>query len=149
MRYKFIFFIQTLLLISSSQLNAQTPVDVIESTLKVNMIGEEIFYFGFAAGDKMIFNFEEATGKELKEVEITELPSTSRFIDYKTSRITNKTILVPKTGIFKMNSLDDNSISTHCKYFKPVLSIKNRSANTEQCNRLVNYNISLLVNIAV
>ena len=38
---------------------SQTPVDVAESTLKVGILGEEIFYYGFAEGDKLIFNFEE------------------------------------------------------------------------------------------
>ena len=116
MPYKFIFFIQTMLLIVSGQLNAQTPVDVIESSLKVNMIGEEFFYYGFAAGDKLIFNFEEATGKELKEVEITELPSTSRFIDYKTSRITNKTLLISKTGIYRFRFTNSAISGRICKY---------------------------------
>ncbi|MEO7924939.1 MAG: hypothetical protein ABIR30_14745 [Chitinophagaceae bacterium] len=116
MNRKHIFFIQVLLQLLSTQLAAQTQVDVIESTLKVNILGEEIFYFGFAEGDKMIFNFEETNGKELKEVEIVELPGTSKFIDYKTSRITNKTILVHKTGIYRFRFTNSGITPRICKY---------------------------------
>ena len=108
--------IQTLILLLCFQLNAQTPVDVIESTLKVNMIGEEIFYYGFAEGDKIIFSFEEAGGKELKEVEIVELPGTSKYIDYKTSRITNKIIVVAKTGIYKFRFTNSAISARICRY---------------------------------
>ncbi len=103
-------------ILSASTISGQTPVDVAESTVKVNILGEELLYFGFAEGDKLIFSFEEANGKELKEVEILEMPSTSRFIDYKTSRI-NKTILVPRTGIYKFRFTNSAGISPKlCKY---------------------------------
>jgi len=34
-------------------------------------------------GDQLVFNFQEVNGKELKEIEIIEFPSTSKFMDYK------------------------------------------------------------------
>jgi hypothetical protein len=55
-----------------------SPIDVAESTLKIGAFGEDVFYYGFAEGDKLIFNFEEINGKELKEIEIIELPSKLR-----------------------------------------------------------------------
>jgi len=103
-------------MLSASAICGQTPVDVAESTVKVNILGEEIFYFGFAEGDKLIFHFEEANGKELKEVEIIEMPSTSRFIGYKTSLI-NKTLNVPRTAIYKFRFTNSVGISAKlCKY---------------------------------
>ncbi|MEO7618399.1 MAG: hypothetical protein ABIT05_01720 [Chitinophagaceae bacterium] len=103
-------------LLSATAIAGQTPVDVAESTVKVNILGEEILYFGFAEGDKLIFNFEEANGKDLKEVEIVEMPGTSRFIDYKTSRI-NKTLGVPRTGIYKFRFTNSAGITPKlCKY---------------------------------
>ena len=92
MNWKFIAPIQLLVILSAAPLSSQTPVDVIETTLKVTIMGEEIFYLGFAEGDKVIFNFEEANGKELKEVEIVELPGTSRYLELKISKIVNKTL---------------------------------------------------------
>jgi len=78
-----------------------TPVDVAESTFKIGGLGEEVFYYGFAEGDQLIFNFEEVNGKELKELEIIELPSSSKFMDYKTKKIANKILNISKTGIYK------------------------------------------------
>jgi hypothetical protein len=100
----------------TTAIGGQTPVDVAESAVKVNILGEEVVYFGFAEGDKLIFHFEEANGKDLKEVEIMEMPGTSRFIDYKTSVI-NKTLTVPRTGIYKFKFTNSAGILPKlCKY---------------------------------
>ncbi len=87
---------------TSKQAEEQTGIiDVAESTIKVGGFGEEVFYYGFAEGDQIVFNFEEINGKELKEVEIMELPSSSKYMEYKTKNITDKTINTTKTGIYK------------------------------------------------
>jgi hypothetical protein len=96
--------------------SAQSPVDVAESTLKVNAFKEEFFVFGFAEGDQLIFSFEESNGKELKEVEIIELPSTSKFTEYKTKKIEGKTIRIPKTGIYKFRFANGAIGQRYCKY---------------------------------
>ncbi|HEX7847446.1 MAG TPA: hypothetical protein VF476_16710, partial [Chitinophagaceae bacterium] len=46
----------------AEELNGQTPITVAESTLKVAIMSEEVFYFGFAEGDQLVFSFEEANG---------------------------------------------------------------------------------------
>lgn len=110
-------FLIAVLLLAAGECYNQSPVDVVETTLKVNILGEEIFYLGFAAGDKLIFSFEEANGKELKEIEISEMPSTSKFIAYKTAMIKNKQINVLKTGIYKFRFTNSAGISAKmCKY---------------------------------
>lgn len=109
------FLIAALLLIAVQGFS-QTPIDVAEATLKVNILGEEFFYLGFAAGDKMLFSFEETGGKELKEVEISEMPGTSKFIVYKTSIIKNKQINVEKTGIYKFRFTNSAISARLCKY---------------------------------
>ncbi|TMI66339.1 MAG: hypothetical protein E6H07_10705 [Bacteroidetes bacterium] len=116
MNWKFIAPIQLLVILSAAPLSSQTPVDVIETTLKVTIMGEEIFYLGFAEGDKVIFNFEEANGKELKEVEIVELPGTSRYLELKISKIVNKTLTIPKTGIYKFRFTNSAITPRLCKY---------------------------------
>lgn len=80
--------------------SGQEPVDVTDQTIKIGGLKEEELYFGFAAGDKIIFNFEEVNNKELKEIEIIEYPSNSKFSDYKTKRVENKTISVIKQGVY-------------------------------------------------
>jgi hypothetical protein len=61
------FTLSILLLLVSFRTLSQ-PIDVAESTLKISAFVEEVFYYGFAEGDQLIFNFEEVKGKELKEV---------------------------------------------------------------------------------
>lgn len=78
----------------------QEPIDITDQTIKLGGFKEEELYFGFATGDKIIFNFEEANNKELKEVEIVEYPTNSKFSDYKTKRVDNKTISVTKQGVY-------------------------------------------------
>src|SRR5215216_2933219 len=92
-----------LFLLSSSafQLCDAQKIDVSELTLKIGGTREESFYHGFAEGDQLVFNFEEVDGRELKEVEIIELPGASKFMDFKTTVIKDKTISIHRTGIYK------------------------------------------------
>lgn len=78
----------------------QEPIDVTEQTIRIGGMKDEEIYFGFAEGDKIIFNFQEADNKELKEIEIVEYPSNSKFSDYKTKKVENKTINVTKQGVY-------------------------------------------------
>ncbi|MBK7561211.1 MAG: hypothetical protein IPI68_06725 [Chitinophagaceae bacterium] len=98
---------------ASTQLPA---IDVADNTLKVAAFGEEVFYYGFAEGDKLIFNFEELKGKELKEVEIIELPSNSKFMDYKTKKIENKNLEITKTGIYMFRFANTGLGGRICKF---------------------------------
>jgi hypothetical protein len=95
--YPLLLFIQ---LIGSINANSQIPIDVVESTIKVNGFGEEVLYYGFAEGDQIIFNFEVVKGKDLKELEIVEYPSNSKFADFKSKKIENKIIHVIKQSVF-------------------------------------------------
>lgn len=74
------------------------PILVTENTFKLN--GEKIMFFGFASGDKIIFDFEELEGKEVKEIEIIEMPQNTKVQDYKVIKLTNKTIDVYKKGLY-------------------------------------------------
>ena len=94
----------------------QKPIDVAESSIKVGIKGEEMIYFGFAEGDQLIFSFEEASGKEMKEVEIVETPYSSKFMEYKTSKIDNKVIKIAKTGIYKFRFANSALLPRVCKY---------------------------------
>ena len=85
-------------LISLAQLS---PIDITDQTIKIAGLSEENMYFGFAEGDKIIFSFQEINNKELKKVEILEYPFTSKFTEFKTTRIENKTLSVQKKGIYK------------------------------------------------
>lgn len=84
-----------------NNVTAQEPVDVAEISVKIGARGEEELYYGFAEGDKIIFSFTEADEREVKEVEIIELPTNSKFQDIETKGVKEKIIKVTKKGIYK------------------------------------------------
>ncbi|AWI26224.1 hypothetical protein HYN49_10105 [Flavobacterium pallidum] len=79
------------------------------------MLGEESLYYGLAEGDQLIVNFNEINGKELKEFEITEYPSSSKFMDYKTTKLENKAITIAKSGIYKFRLYNSSLGQRICK----------------------------------
>lgn len=97
---KTILILTTVIVMTSFKIFGQEPLDVTEQTIKIGGLKEEELYFGFAAGDKIVFSFQEADNKEMKEIEIVEYPNNSKFSDYKSKRIENKTINVTKTGVY-------------------------------------------------
>lgn len=112
---KSILLLITLFFISIMTTCSYSQIVVAENTLKVAGLSEEIFYYGFSEGDQLVFNFEELKGKELKEIEIIELPNSSKFMDYKSVKIENKIIQVYKTGIYKFRFYNSNISGRICK----------------------------------
>jgi hypothetical protein len=90
----------TALLTISFVSSAQEPIDVTDQTIKIGGGRSEEIMLGFAAGDRIIFNFSEINGKELKEIEILEYPKSSKFSDFKTTTIVNKSLFVFKQSIY-------------------------------------------------
>ncbi len=90
-------------------------VDVADLTIKVGGAKTNELYYGFAKGDVIVFNFEEINGKPLKEIEITELPSNSKFMDFKTTSIQEKKIKVNKTGVYKFSFRNSTLKGRICK----------------------------------
>lgn len=58
-------------------------------------------YFGFAAGDKIIYNFWVENGKELKDLTISEFPNSVKFAQHSVEKIQNKVIEISKNSIYK------------------------------------------------
>jgi hypothetical protein len=79
----------------------QNLIDIADLTIKIPSGKEELLYYGFASGDILIFNFKEVNGKELKEVEIIEYPSSTKFQAYETAGINDKRITVNKSGVYQ------------------------------------------------
>jgi hypothetical protein len=91
------------------------PVEVANLTIKVGALSSKAFYYGFAEGDQLIFSFEEARGKELKEVEIIELPGNSKFMDYRATKIDHKKISVHKKGVYSFRFTNSSLRKRICK----------------------------------
>lgn len=104
-----------LLFLTVTSYAQQEPIDVTEQTIKLGWLNEEELYFGFAAGDKIVFNFKEANNKALKEVEIIEYPNNSRFSDYKTKLVDNKVITVVKQGVYVFRFKNSGLAGRICK----------------------------------
>jgi hypothetical protein len=91
-----------LICLSTTVIFGQTKISLLESTKKISPISEENIFVGLHAGDVLVINVEELNTKELKEIELIEYPSNSKFLDYKTPRIDNKQITINNTGIYKL-----------------------------------------------
>lgn len=94
---------------------SQQVVDLTDQTIKIKGGKEEEILFGFAAGDQIVFNFFEENKKELKEVEILEYPNTSKFSDFKTSKIENKKLNVGRTGVYVFRFKNSSLSGRVCK----------------------------------
>lgn len=94
---------------------AQDLVTVSEGVMKVAGMGEEILYFGFAEGDKIIFSFKEQKGKELKEIEIIAYPEAVKYSNFK-AESANTEITVHKEGVYKFRFKNGRLGKRVCEY---------------------------------
>jgi len=97
-------------------IKAQNETVVAENTFKVSGLSEKVFYYGFAEGDQVLFDFETLNNKELKKLEIIEYPSNPKFMGYEARKIEKKTFNVPKTGIYKFRFANKALLGRICKF---------------------------------
>ena len=117
----------------------EQPIDVTDQTIKIGTNSEESLYYGFAEGDQIIFNFKEINGKDLKEIEIIEYPTNSKFSDFKATSIENKIIHVVKKGVYEFRFYNGNLLSGRiCK-----IQIQRIPANAN--NKNFNTNVSWII----
>jgi len=109
------FLLVLLIVLFSGNLIASKSIVVTQKTIKIESQKEDVFYFGFAAGDQLTLNFETMDGKELTELEIMELNGAVLFKDYKSKKIKNSAFKILKTGILKFRLLNSASGGRVCK----------------------------------
>ena len=102
-------------LLCCNVLFSQKIVDVTERTITVGSMKTEEIYFGFAAGDQVVFTFFEAEKKDLKKIEIVGYPSNSKFAVFDTDSVENETINVPTTGVYQFRFYNDSDSARECK----------------------------------
>ena len=100
---------------STTIIFGQTKISLLESTKKISPLSEDSIFIGLHAGDVLILNVEELNAKELKEIELIEYPSNSKFLDYKAPRIDNKQITINNTGIYKLRIANSAVSGRICK----------------------------------
>lgn len=77
------------------------PVTVADLTLAVSGGEDKELYYGFAAGDEVLFSFFETNNRKIKEVEVSAWPNQVRYADYEITDARDKKILVPATGVYR------------------------------------------------
>lgn len=93
----------TIFALSTLVLFAVDTIPVVETSLKTK--GEEVMYYGFAKGDKIVIDF---TGY-LAEIEVTFLPNTKVYSDKNISEISKKTIYVQKECVCQFKFVTNSS----------------------------------------
>jgi hypothetical protein len=88
--------------------NAQDTIDIVEKTIKISGTSRETEYYGFAEGDKVIFNLTVENNKELKDITISEYPGIVKFADHTTEKIENKILNISRKGIFEFEFYNSN-----------------------------------------
>jgi len=100
----------------SSWIYGQTPVDVYESTVKIEKQSTHEYVCGLAEGDQLMFSFNSEKGGKIDQVEILEYPSSSLFTDYKTSKIKQKSITIHHDGIYLFRFTNNDPKEKVCRY---------------------------------
>jgi len=122
-------FLSTFSIISS----AQDPVVVVEKSIKIGGTSPATEYYGFAKGDKLVFNLSLEKG-EIKDVSITEYPGTVKFSDHSVEKIENKVILIPHDGVYKFDYYNSNLLPRN-------VNIKIQRIPKDESTRAFNTNI--------
>lgn len=104
-----------LLLGCLSAISAQEPVVVMESSFKVKAKDSVSYYFSFAAGDKIIFDFEDANGLDFKQIEIIELPQVVKSTSAKVAKVEEKIVNVSKTAVYEFKFSNPTIIGHTCQ----------------------------------
>ncbi|AWM14980.1 hypothetical protein DI487_14720 [Flavobacterium sediminis] len=79
----------------------ESPILVTENTISLDLDESEELYFSFAENDIIEFDFEMVKGKNLKEVEIYELPNNKIFSEFKAEKFAKKQITIRNKGLYK------------------------------------------------
>ena len=92
----------------------EAPVEVCDLVLVLKSNEMRELYYGFAAGDRISFSFEETSGQALKSVEIWEYPEQLRFQEAATASIKDKILAVSSSKVYRFVFHNDRKDKT-CK----------------------------------
>lgn len=119
----------SILTFCSQSISAQSEVDVTDITIKVAGLSTEDLYYGFAEGDKVIFNMTETSGKELKEVSIAEYPNNVKYQNRSTAKVENKILNIPRKAVYKFSFNNSNVKGRVINIIIKRIPISNEFAN--------------------
>ncbi|MBC7776619.1 MAG: hypothetical protein H7246_14395 [Phycisphaerae bacterium] len=123
-----------LLLLSASQLLAQQVAD---QTFKLDGASEH--YYAFAEGDQIQLHVQELTGKKIKSIEFSQYPEGHLlYRAYELDSVLDKTILIPKTGIYLLRFHEAGLSKKICRF---TLHRQAASAETARFDTQINWDI--------
>ncbi len=117
-------------------LAAQTPVPVADQTFKMD--GEHRYVYAFAQGDQVLLHMELLIGRQVKNVEFTQLNGPMLFSTYALDSSLNKTILIPQTGVYVLRIEERGMGKKVCRF---TLHRTAAGALTERMDTRVNWDI--------
>lgn len=91
------------------------PILVTESTISLNLDETEELFFSFAEGDIIEFDFEMVKGKNLKEIEVYELPNNKIFSEFKAEKFSKKQIHIRNKGLYKFKFYSSSLTKRVCR----------------------------------
>lgn len=91
------------------------PILVTESTINLNIDETEELFYSFAEGDVITFDFEMIKGRNLKEIEVYEMPNNKIFSEFKAEKFLKKEIHIRNKGIYKFKFYNSSLAKRVCK----------------------------------
>ena len=86
----------------------QDTIDVVEKTIKVGGLSKETEYYGFADGDKVIFNLTVENRKDIKDITISEYPNNVKFADHTSEKVQNKVLNISRNAVYVFEYYNSN-----------------------------------------
>ncbi len=125
------------LLFFSIHLAAQSGQPVADQTFKLD--GESEHYYAFAEGDQIQLHVQELTGKKIKSIEFSQYPDGQLlYRAYELDSVLDKTILIPKTGIYFLHFHEAGLSKKICRF---TLNRQPASAETARFDTHLNWDI--------
>jgi hypothetical protein len=104
-----------LFLVISATLAAQSPIPVYQGTVKIAAVSEDTIYFALAKGDQLLFDFEEANGREVMEFEVLQYPHYSKFREDNKSKMQGRKIVIGETAVYWFRLANRSIYERVCK----------------------------------
>ncbi len=113
--------------VAATALHAQV-VTVADMTLRIAAGEEKELFYGFAAGDEILFSFAETGNRKIRSVEVGAWPEQLRYSAWDVSDTREQKIAVPATGVYRFSFRNAGGLGGEriCK-----VSIKRRAASED------------------
>ena len=125
------------LLLFASSLAAQSIQPVADQTFRLDGASEH--FYAFAEGDQVQLHVQELTSKKIKSIEFSQYPEGHLlFRAYELDSALEKTILIPKTGIYLLRFHESGLSKKVCRF---TLNRQSASAETARFDTHLSWDV--------